>query len=185
MSARRDSSLDVDAFLTWARLQPGRYELIDGGIVAMAPQRVRPAEVKFAVQLALRTGLKVAGLPCHMLPDGITVRVDARTCFEPDALVYCGERLDPDVTEAPAPVIVVEVLSPSTGGIDTTQKLVGYFRVPSVLHYLIVDPVRRMAIHHRRGASDGLIETRIASSGSLDLSPPGLTLSVADLFTDA
>jgi Uma2 family endonuclease len=189
MSARPDSTLDVDAFLAWARQQPGRYELADGVVVAMAPQRVRHAEVKFAVQLALRTGIRTAGLPCHMLPDGITVRVDARTCFEPDALVYCGPRLNPDVTEAPAPVIVVEVLSPSTGGIDTTQKLVGYFRVPSVRHYLILDPVRRMVIHHQRGTEDGgaeaLIETRLASGGFLDLKPPGLTLSVADLFADA
>ena len=37
-------------------------------------------------------------------------------------------------------MIVVEVLSPSTRHIDASKKLAGYFRLPSVAHYLIVDP---------------------------------------------
>lgn len=61
--------------------------------------------------------------------------------------------------------------------------LEGYVRVPSVTHYLVVDPDRRVVIHHRRGPGE-LIETRIASSGGLDLDPPGLTLAVADLFAE-
>ena len=103
MSAQPKAGIDVDACLAWAEQQPGRYELVDGEIFALSPQRVRHAETKFSVQFALRGGLRAAGLACHMLPDGITVRVDAATCFEPDALVYCGERLGPDVTQAPAP----------------------------------------------------------------------------------
>ncbi|KQP30186.1 hypothetical protein ASF27_04375 [Methylobacterium sp. Leaf102] len=184
MSAQPKAGMDVDAFLAWAEHQPSRYELVDGEVFAMALQRVRYAETKFSVQLALRAGIREAGLPCRMLPDGITVRVDAATCFEPDAMVHCGERLGPDATQAPPPIVVVEVLSPSTGQIDTTPKLVGYFRVPSVMHSLIVDPVRRMIIHHRRGTED-LIETRLASTGRLELEPPGPTLTGAALFTES
>ncbi|NEU11806.1 Uma2 family endonuclease [Methylobacterium sp. BTF04] len=181
MSAQPKARMTVDEFLAWAEHQPGRHELVDGEVYAMSPQRVRHAETKFSVQLALRTAIREAGLPCRMLPDGLTVRIDAATSFEPDALVYCGERLDADATEAPEPIIVVEVLSPSTGHVDTGQKLAGYFRVPSVMHYLIVDPRKAMVIHHRRGADD-LIETRIASAGVLDLHPPGLRIPIAELF---
>lgn len=177
MSSQLKSRMSVEEFLAWAEHQPDRFELFDGEVFAMAPQRVRHAESKFAVQVALRAGIREAGLPCHMLPDGVTVRIDDATSFEPDALVYCGPRLDADATVATAPVIVVEVLSPSTGRIDTGQKLVGYFRVPSLMHYLIVDPVKRMMIHHKRGA-DGLIETRITAAGTVDLTPPGFGLDV-------
>lgn len=48
-------------------------------------------------------------------------------------------------------------------------------------HYLILDTKRRSAIHHRRD-KDGLIETRIVHAVSLDLSPPGITLALDDLF---
>ena len=149
----------------------------------MAPQRVRHAETKFALQVALQREIRAAGLPCHMLPDGITVRVDDATSFEPDALVHCGERLDADATEATAPVIVVEVLSPSTGRIDTGRKLVGYVRIPTIFHDLVVDPVKRMVIHHRRGDA-GLIETRISASGRIELTPPGLRLDLEACFPD-
>ena len=183
MSVQPKSRISVEEFLAWAEHQPDRYELFDGEVFAMAPQRVRHAETKFAVQVALRSGIRSAGLPCHMLPDGITVRIDDATSFEPDALVYCGPRLDADATVATEPVIVIEVLSPSTGRIDTGQKLVGYFRVPSLMHYLIVDPVKGMMIHHKRGA-DGLIETRIRASGRIDLDPPGLPLDLAACFPE-
>lgn len=111
----------------------------------------------------------------------MTVPIDAQTVFEPDALVYCGKRLDPDAVEAPDPI--VEVVSPGTGRIDGVEKRNGYFRVPSVMRYLIVDPKKRMIVHRRRGA-DAMIETRIVSGGDLALTPPGPTLSLDDAFAD-
>lgn len=118
-----------------------------------------------------------------MFPDGMVVRVDAETSFEPDALVRCGDRLADSAVEADAPVIVIEVVSPSTRHIDTGAKLMGYFQLSSVQHYLILDTERRTVIHHRRSTGD-LIETRIAASGDLSLDPPGLTLAVAALFAE-
>jgi Uma2 family endonuclease len=56
----------------------------------------------------------------------------------------------------PNPVVVVEVASPSTRKIDASLKLKGYFSLPSVHHFLIVDPEGPPVIHHRRQA-DGTI----------------------------
>jgi len=60
--------------------------------------------------------------------------VDQDTVHEPDALVYCGEKLPGSAVEAPNPIIVVEVLSASTRHIDASAKLAGYFRIASVSH---------------------------------------------------
>lgn len=54
--------------------------------------------------------------------------------------------------EVPNPLIVVEVLSPSTRQFDVSIKLAGHFRVPSLADYLIVDPSEPMIVHHARGA---------------------------------
>ena len=86
---------------------------------------------------------------------------------------------DDDIA-ASNPVIIVEVLSPSTSGVDTGAKLVGYFRVPSVMHYLIVHPVERSVIHHRR-AADG-IATRIVAAGPIEMAPPGVTIDMDELY---
>lgn len=173
--------IDVDGFLKWMEGRPGRYELYCGTVYAMAPERARHAEVKFAVQTELARAITVAGAPCHMLPDGMTVRVSEDIAHEPDALVYCGAKVASDVVEIANPMIVVEVLSPSTRHIDASAKLVGYFQLPSVQHYLIVDPEARPTLHHRR-EPDGRILATIVSSGRIRLEPPGIEIDDAALF---
>jgi hypothetical protein len=54
-------------------------------------------------------------------------------------------------------------------------------RSPSIQHYLIVNPVKKVVIHHAR-AQGSDISTRIASSGEIDLTPPGMTVPVAELL---
>jgi Uma2 family endonuclease len=174
--------MTVDQFVAWAMAQPeGRFELVNGAVVAMAPERAAHARLKSEVWLALRTGIKSACLPCEALPDGMTVKIDEHTAYEPDAQVHCGERLADDIVIVPAPVIVVEVLSPSTATRDTGAKLADYFRVASLRHYLIVRTDRRTVIHHRRGDGD-VIETRIVTAGSLQLDPPGITLDLGQIY---
>jgi Uma2 family endonuclease len=85
------SRLTADEFLAWAQEQPrGRFELAGGEVVAMAPERVEHARAKLAATLALRTGLLAGGLPCEAIIDGVAVRIDDLTVYEPDVIVRCG-----------------------------------------------------------------------------------------------
>ena len=147
----------------------------------MSPERVEHVEIKGNIFVALRIAAQVARTPCHILTDGATVKIDNRTAYEPDALVYCGDKLARDTIIIPEPVIVVEVISPSSEARDAGVKLAGYFKLPSLVHYLIVDPDDRVVVHHQRGNCDS-IATRVVESGKLLLDPPGLTLQLADLF---
>jgi Uma2 family endonuclease len=146
----------------------------------MAPERAAHARIKAEVWLALRQAIAAAG-GCEAFPDGMAVRIDDATVYEPDALVRCGAPLGDDALTVEDPVIVVEVLSPSTRGRDTGAKLEDYFRLPSLRHYLIVKTETRKVIHHRRD-EDGGIATRIVGAGDLELAPPGLRLDAASLF---
>lgn len=176
------TQMSVDEYLAWSEANPGRYELVQGEVYAMTPERVLHAEVKAAAYVALRRSIRAAAVPCRAMPDGMTVRVDTRTAYEPDALVYCGPRRDSNSVEIPNPVIVVEVSSPSTRRTDTSEKLTGYFRVPGIQHYLMIDPDRRVVIHHHR--TGNAIETTFVQDGTLVLDPPGLELPVASLFEE-
>jgi Uma2 family endonuclease len=147
----------------------------------MSPEGIGHGKTKLAVHVALLAGIKARRLPCHVLPDGITVRVNADTAYEPDALVYCGPEAASSGYEITNPVIIVEVLSPSTRRIDTTFKLGGYFRLPSVMHYLIVDPHQPRVVHHSRG-DGGIVVMRVVHEGSIALDPPGLELALADIY---
>jgi len=181
--------MTVEEFLPWAEGRDGRWELHDGvpvmissaEPVMMAPERAAHIRTKFGAAKALERGLATAGLPCEVFADGMAVRVDSRTTYEPDASVVCGPRVPADAIEIDNPVIVVEVLSPTTAAIDHGRKLSGYFSLPSVEHYLILDPDRRVAIHHKRGSGDA-IETRVRSEGVVRLDPPGFEVAVEALF---
>ena len=72
-------------------------------------------------------------------------------------------------------------IAPATAATDHGRKLSGYFSLPSVQHYLILDPERRVAIHHKRGVGDA-IETRVLSDGAIRLDPPGFQVAVKALF---
>ena len=186
MALTNRSRMSSAEFLAWYETRPPgeRHELVDGEIVTMAAERVRHVLVKDDCLIALRRAIEIAGVRCTAFGDGMTVVVDEHDTWEPDATVQCGDDVDLDATVAPSPTIVVEVLSPSTGGVDTGKKL-GYFRLASIEHYLVLDPVRCSLAHHRRVArgDDGhRIETSIRGDGALALDPPGLELDVAACF---
>ncbi len=172
--------MTFEAFLAWSEGQPGRFELVAGVPVAMAPERAGHARMKARVHRALSDALAATGQPCEAFIAGMTVRIDERTAYEPDVVVHCGPRIPDGALVIPDPVIVVEVLSPSTRGADAGAKLDDYFRLPSVRHYLLVKTDGPRVIHHAR-QDDGTITTRIVSEGELMLDPPGIRLTLAAL----
>lgn len=182
MEQLRQTKFTADAFIAWALEQPeGRFELDNGTVVAMVPERIGNGRAKARAWRALDAAIAARRLACEALPDGATVRINNRTVYEPDALVRCGPPLPGDAIEVGDPIIVVEVVSPSSRGIDKGAKLVSYFSLPSVRHYLIVETDKRVVIHHHL-LEAGRIESRFLHKGPLTLDPPGLTIEVQDIF---
>jgi Uma2 family endonuclease len=170
-------------FRAWAGARPEgeRYELVAGEVVAMAPERASHNRIKFNIALSLRAAVLEAGLPCQTFTDGMAVEIDDETNYEPDAMVRCGEPVSDEATVVTDPMIVVEVVSPSSGGADSGGKLADYFKLPSVQHYVVVRPRKRSVVHHRRGG-DGRIETTIVAGSTLELTPPGISVQIASFF---
>ena len=89
--------------------------------------------------------------PCEAFGGDLAVRVaDGRVTY-PDASVSCGRQSHRDVD---APVVVIEVLSPSTSGYDVGDKAAAYRRMPSLRHHSIVRR-DRIGIAHRHRAAPG------------------------------
>jgi len=185
MSTLAQRKMTVDEFLAWAEGQEGHWELHNGVPCRMPQEQMGHVEVKYAVYFALVHAVRKAGLTsCHVLGDGAGVRISRHVMYGPDALAYCGTKLPRSALEVPNPVILVEIASPSTRKFDDTVKLDGYFSLPSVHHYLIVNPEGPPAIHHRR-QPDGTISRSLVHEGTLTLSPPGIELAVAELLAEA
>ncbi len=107
----------------------------------------------------------------------MAAQVDDSIVYEPDALVRRGRPLADDAMRVIDPLIVVEVVSPSSRGRDSDARLADCFRIVTLRHYLIARTDDRPLIHHER-TPDGEIMTRIIRDGRVDFGG-GLVLSEA------
>ncbi len=143
------SPLLIDDFLDWDSGDDRRYELVDGVPVAMAaPSRAhRIIAVNFAHRLAEALADRP---PCSAeseAPIAILDRED--TCHVADLAVTCqphepGQKLTPD------PLVIIEILSPSTENKDRKVKLPDYRALPSVQEVVLVDQQQFYCEVHRR-----------------------------------
>ena len=179
-----ETPMTREEFLAWVEQQPsGRFERIEGIVVAMAPERASHNLRKGAARDAMRRAIREAGLTyCQVFGDGMTVQVEDSD-FEPDALLHCGPQLHGDATKVPNPLVLVEVLSPDSGTRDRATKLRAYFKLPSVQHYLVVWPEERRIVRHSRTAPDQ-IATQVFLSGEIRLDPPGIMVTVEEFYLD-
>ena len=138
-------------------------------------------DFKGYVWLVLKELILEAGLDMHVLTDGATVRIDLNNANGPDALVYAGPRRPERTIELSDPMIVVEVVSPTSGTRDRVRKRHDYFSLPSVEHYLVIEQDDRAVLHFDRAnwQGDG---RRSTEDQTIDLSPPGLRLPVRRCF---
>jgi Uma2 family endonuclease len=176
-TVERPLRMTSDDFVVWAAEQPEteHYELYRGEVVPMPAERAIHAITKSLIGRRLGNAIEERGLDCTVIVDDFVVRVNGSTSFEPDVVVCCGPRPADDALWIDDPLIVVEVLSPSTRGLDKARKFAAYMELPSVRHYLIVDADLRRVIHHSRDAA-GTIVSRIVGDGPITLDPPGLVL---------
>lgn len=127
-----------DAFIDAFGESQQRYEMYDGDVFAMAGGSRNHSLVTVAAITALRNRAKSRGCETHG-PD-LFVRPDDNdtTAMSPDAFVRCGPPPPKDQRFISDPVVIVEVLSPSTMEFDRGLKLRRYFNFPSVEHVILL-----------------------------------------------
>ena len=181
MATRPKSNLTVEQYLEAYQGAPGRYELVEGEVVKMAAETVMHVRLKGKVFSALTTAIGSGSMACEAFLDGVSIKISSHTAREPDVSVQCGTPANPSSLVLDNPLIVVEVISPSSSSTDANQKLAEYFSVPSIMHYLIVWPKQRYCYHHKR-IDDNKILTTIVRSGQIDFDPPGVSITMDEIF---
>ena len=175
--------LTVEQFLDLCPNDQRHYQLFDGVMVAMAPPAV-PHQIIAAILTAeivqaVRTNLP--GCSVHSQA-GIAPRgVSGRDYFETDITVTCELLSGTYRGIIAAPLLIVEVLSPSTDRDDVFVKLPAYQRIASLQEILYVETERVEATVYRR---DGSTWTTIivTAQDRLRLDTVGLDIGLADLY---
>lgn len=143
---------DFEAYLEAERDGMTRHEYLDGEIYAMSGA----SELHNAVNAELFAAI-YARLPdeCRAFMSDMKLKVEQdnkRFAYYPDIMVACGvNEGDPYVRTNP--LLLVEVLSPSTRRTDLTEKLMNYSYIPSLLEYVVVHQDNpHVQIYRRRNA---------------------------------
>ncbi len=143
--------------------------------------RVGGTKAHSVVRMNLTTALtnRLAGKPCQPYGDEMKVRIGSKYRYS-DALVSCTEFANSD-TVAAAPVVIFEILSPSTSDTDKTAKLAEYLSLPSVQRYVMLEQNRIFATIVTR-TSDGWGLALAAEGGTLAMPEIGIEVPMAELY---
>lgn len=171
--------MTTEEFLVWQQSRDERYEFIDGAPRAMTVASHTHDMITVNILRELSVGLR--GKPCRVATSDIAVRIPNGNLRRPDVLVECSARTDGMV--AHEPVVIVEVLSPSTRVLDQTVKFIEYKALTSLTAYVLVQQERPDISIYRR-QDDGVWTFEVVSGldGVVSLDTIGVTLTVADLY---
>jgi len=126
--------ITVDEYLDGEERGDVRHEYVDGVIYAMVGASVRHNMITGALFSLLHRNLR--GSPCHVFQSDMKVRV-GQVFYYPDIVMTCSE-LDLEARYLSTPILIAEVLSPSTEARDRLEKMVSYQSLPSLKEYLLV-----------------------------------------------
>lgn len=177
MSNALRQPMTVEEFLAWEEQQELRYEFDGFRPVAMTGGSY--AHDTISVNLLRHLGNRLQGKPCQ--PHGSNLKVQTRaTVRYPDAYVSCGS-YQPDAKLGRDPVVIFEVLSPSTEQTDLVFKNEEYESLPSVQRYVILRQDRVGGLVFERVGDDWI--GHILRPGTvLHMPEIGIDLPLADLY---
>ena len=161
-----------------------RHEYFDGEVFAMAGGTKSHNLITQNFTSALRAGLH--GKSCQVFSNGVLTEV-ARDAFYnyPDVVVTCGpaDRRDPLLVRQP--VLIVEVLSPSTADYDRSRKFMQYQKIASLRHYLLLSQTAWVLEWFRRDEAGQWIYMVFSDPADvLEIAELNLRLPLADVYED-
>ena len=169
-------------FLHWANVQEGRCEFDGIQPVAMMGGTARHSRVTNNIQAALRSRLR--GSPCSSYGPDLGMRTTGEEVHFPDALTTWTPFRDADLA-APDPVVVFEVVSPTSGRTDRIERVPEYAQVPSILRYVIVETrYPGLLVLHRASSAAPWNAVALADDGVLKLPELSITIPVAETYED-
>ncbi len=177
MSSAVRKPMTMAEFLVWEERQEFKHEFDGFQPVAMAGGTIAHADIQR--NLAIFVGGALRGTPCRFLGSDFQLRLGFSVRY-PDGSVVCGPQ-DRTARGTADPVVVFEVLSPSTAEIDRIVKVREYQATASVMRYVILEQGQVAATVFARAGS-GWSGHVVAAGEVLDMPEIGISVALDDLY---
>ena len=172
-------------YLEFERNSEYKHEFVDGEVYAMAGASAN--HIIIATNITVLFGTQFQDEKCIVLQSDMRVKVQAtKQYFYPDASVVCGERhFAPEAPIATLinPIVIVEVLSPSTELYDRTTKRFQYQTIPSLQDYILVSQQEHLVERYSRHKQNEWINTVVLGlESSIKIPSVGCTFELSSIY---
>jgi Uma2 family endonuclease len=176
------SKISVEDYLEGEKISPVKREYVYGEVYAMADTSDKHNRI--ALNIASKLDNHLGNSTCETFIGDIKVRISPNVYYYPDVLVS-GEENPENPYFRNQPILIVEVISPSTKEIDRREKLLFYQQMPSVQEYVIVEQEKMHVEIHRR-QPDGRWITYFYNDNDLDeqieFESVGLKINLEEIY---
>jgi Uma2 family endonuclease len=181
-SVRDPVFVSEEEYLSGELISPIKHEYIAGRVYAMSGGSVNHSAV--ARNFLTETAMRLRGKSCEPFGSDLSIRVEqvgGVSFFYPDVSVICTP-LDGSDQFSSEPVVVLEVLSPSTRRNDETSKLQAYLTMPSLKVLLLAESDKPEVKVYRRSNTQFVVEIHQGRDAEIPLPEIGMNLSLEDLY---
>lgn len=161
-----------------------RHEYFEGEVFAMAGASKPHNLLAQNISVSLRASLRGQG--CQVFIESVRLEAREKSYYTyPDVVVSCDpvDRHDPYMVRQP--LLIIEILSPSTAEYDRTTKFDNYQKMPSLRHYLLISQAAWIVEWFRRDEAGQWIYTLLTGPDTtLEIPDLGLVLPLRELYED-
>jgi Uma2 family endonuclease len=183
MASHSVTKLTEEQYLALERAAEFKSEYFDGEMFAMSGASMQHGRLQRNLISALSNDLRDS--ECEAFGSDLRVRVSGRMYTYPDISVVCGKPLLADDQQDVLlnPVVIVEVLSPSTEKYDRGLKLQHYRTIATLQEYILVDQTQvRIEQYTRQDTAVWTVRDHQSLDAELTLPSIGVSLSMRHIY---
>lgn len=139
--------IDLDEYLESEMSGEIKHEYIYGEVYAMAGTSDRHNRI--AINLGSKIDNHLGSSECETFIESVKLKADAQTFYYPDVMVACDSSPE-SAYYRKEPILIIEILSPSTERTDRNEKLTVYKNISTLQEYVIVWQEKIQIEIHRR-----------------------------------
>ncbi|CAN5389819.1 hypothetical protein BH10BAC2_BH10BAC2_44590 [soil metagenome] len=138
--AYEKQKISIEDYLEMENTAIEKHEYYKGEIFAMSGAKVPYNRI--ATNFLMAFALKLKGKKCEPFGSDQRIHIEANTLFTyPDISIVCGDiiTLNNDNWNVLNPIVIIEILSPSTKNYDRGEKFKLYRDISTLKEYILVD----------------------------------------------
>lgn len=181
-----DKLYTIEEYLALEDKAEHKSEYYNGVVWAMAGGSANHSAISSNANYALQNALRSANSKCRVFSSDLKIKIEkSNSVFYPDGMVICGktEYGENRTDMVKNPILIIEVLSPSTENFDRGKKFQKYRTIPSFKEYVLISQKQaKVEVWYKEDADLWRISHAYGLEGVVTLRSIDCEVSLGDIY---